>query len=105
MLIFSYVILFCVVVAVSVWLERSGRGFVSFVGVMCGMACACIGIFSLAMIPYYYGAGIKAEMLNKEFGTSYTTEQVFFAESIIDEIREVQRNRVDLRVDMKGVAE
>lgn len=38
----------------------------------------------------------KAEILNAEYGTSYTREDVFYASSVIDTIREIDRKRVEV---------
>ena len=47
-------------------------------------------------VPFYYGAGLKADLINAEYGTSYTREQMFFASDIIDTVREIKRQRVEL---------
>lgn len=44
----------------------------------------------------YIGSGTKAELLNKTYGTNYTAKEVFFAEDIIEEIRRVQRTRIEI---------
>ena len=43
---------------------------------------------------YYIAAGHKAELLNKEYGTNYTQADVFYASSVIDLVREIDRMRL-----------
>lgn len=44
----------------------------------------------------YYGASYKAEIINREFGTSYTQQEVFYASDVIDTIQQIKRQRVEL---------
>jgi len=42
-------------------------------------------------------ATIKARMINREYGTEYTAEEVFYAEDIIDTIQQIKRTRIDIQ--------
>lgn len=42
----------------------------------------------------------KARIINREFGTHYTQQDVFWASDVIDEIRELQRKRIELNGDL-----
>lgn len=53
------------------------------------IAGICIGVS-------YIGSGTKAELLNKTYGTNYTAKEIFFAGDIIEEIRRVQRTRIEI---------
>lgn len=53
-------------------------------------------VASVVLVPSYLSAEVKAEVINKEFGTNYTQRDIFYAESVIEEIQEVKRQRIEL---------
>jgi hypothetical protein len=75
-----------------------------FIGFMTVVIACMLTLAYLVAIPFYLAAGYKAEIINEQFGTSYTREQVMFASDVIDSVREVQRQRIELNGDLvKGV--
>ena len=42
----------------------------------------------------------QAKLINREYGTSYTREEVFYASSVIETIREIDRKRIELNGDL-----
>lgn len=87
------------------WGEKRWDGIHSFFGLIgfflagfSGLA-AFIGIFAAFN---YVASGVKADIINRAYGTSYTQEEVFYAKDIIEEIRHIQRNRneIDLKVEI-----
>lgn len=44
----------------------------------------------------WFAADYKAKIINREFGTNYTKEEVFWAGDVIDTIREVARKRIEV---------
>jgi len=100
----------------------------SIVLIVLGVVCFTVGMDSLEDWPIPVGAisiilgfigaivfGIgfvswesakqKALILNERYDTNYTTKQVFYAESVIDEIRQIERFRsestINLNIDKK----
>ena len=67
-----------------------------------GAVSAVIGtlliIVMLLVNMTWYRADVKRKILNDTYGTTYTTEQVFFASDVLEVIREIQRKRIELRV-------
>jgi len=60
-----------------------------------------IGLLFIATFGFQWAAaGHKAEMLNREFGTRYTQSEVFYAEDVIDEIRQIKRQRIEVNGDL-----
>ena len=61
---------------------------------------AVFGFFGLALYALaafnYVGAGQKAEIINREYGTNYTQKEVFYASDVIETIREMKRQRIEL---------
>ena len=82
--------------------EKDEYSFLGFAGFMLcivggiGLVMYCVLFFS------YVSAGHKAKIINREFGTNYTQEEVFYAEDVIDAIAEVKRTRVELNGDLMG---
>lgn len=76
-------------------------GFIG--GALCP-AFAATGMVGLVMYAglalYYFGAEHKAEVINREFGTNYTQQEVFYAGGVIDIIREAQIKRVEINGDL-----
>lgn len=55
----------------------------------------------LSLIPFtllYHGAKYKAEIINREFGTEYTQEEVFYADDVIGIIQQIKRQRIELDI-------
>ena len=44
----------------------------------------------------WMAADYQAQIINREYGTNYTREEVFFASDVIDTIRELDRKRIEL---------
>lgn len=68
----------------------------------------CLGLFSIFLLVVvalsawsWVSAPVRAEIVNKEFGTNYTAQQIFFAEDVIDEIRELKRTRVSADIKLE----
>ena len=48
----------------------------------------------------YIASEHKANILNREYQTNYTREEVFYASDVIDTIRELDRKRIELNGDL-----
>lgn len=70
-----------------------------------GVISAFAGVFGLAAIGIYaypwVAAEVKADLINREYGTNYTQAEVFYASDVIDTIRQIQRQRVDASVTIR----
>ncbi len=81
--------------------EKSGYStFFEFIGVVLGVISVVAFLVSMVCGVFYYGAGYKAEIINREYGTSYTREEVFYAGDVIDTIRQLQRQRIEVNGDL-----
>ena len=65
-----------------------------------GVIFAMVGITGLLIYSFvgyeYIAAGYKKDLINAEFNTEYTQAQIFYASDVIDEIRELKRQRIEL---------
>ena len=70
--------------------------------------CVVVGVIAItaalfgAIFLCFYGfnwksAAVKAEIINKEYKTNYTQEQVFYASDVIGTIRQIQRTRFEIQ--------
>lgn len=48
----------------------------------------------------YIASGYKTSIINREYQTNYTREEVFWASDVIETIRELDRKRVELNGDI-----
>lgn len=61
----------------------------------------CTGLIIYSLMAYnYVAAEYRAGILNREYGTSYTRKDVFYASSVIDTMRELDRKRVEINGDV-----
>ena len=78
----------------------SGWAMIGGVAGVSGLiACGALAI-AIALCSFnYLSAPYQARLINQEFGTHYTKEDVFFAGDVIDEIRELKRTRIEVKGD------
>lgn len=107
MFIFSYVAFLIVLCASGLVLSRYGsdgydsRHFLALMSglVSCGAAAlgAAIGV---CVLYSWVSAETRAAIVNREYGTSYTQSEIFYAEDIIDTIRQIKRTRIEATVNV-----
>jgi hypothetical protein len=87
--------------AFSCWVLH---GSYSFFSQLVAPVFVFLGLFGLIAYTFicwdYFAAWHKAEIINREFGTSYTQIEVFYAESVIDTIQEIKRSRIEVNGDI-----
>ena len=62
-----------------------------------------LGFFSLTCWNWY-SAEYQAKIINSEYGTNYTREDVLYASNVIDTIQQINRNRVEINGNVMGAA-
>lgn len=71
---------------------------------ICGVVIG--GVVTIAAIGYavnfwdWFASEYKAAIINREYGTNYSREEVFFASDVIDTIRELDRKRIEVNGDL-----
>jgi len=48
----------------------------------------------------WFAADYKAQIINREYGTAYTKEDIFWASDVIDKIRQLDRKRIEINGDL-----
>lgn len=72
------------------------HGFAFVLGVVGVVASIASWVIWLVAIWEWIGAEYKADILNREYGTNYTREELFWAKDVIDTVRELDRKRVEV---------
>lgn len=57
-------------------------------------------LFYALVVGSYIGAGYKKDIINREYNTNYTQAEVFYASDVIDIVRELNRNRLEINGDL-----
>lgn len=93
-----------VVAALMAWLllwkfsdGYSGGAFLSslaggFLALAAGFAAVAYAFVAWA----WFASEYQANIINREYGTNYTREEIFWASRVIDTVRELDRKRVEV---------
>ena len=89
-----------VAVGVGILLIATNHGLGVFFG-----AVISIGAGLAAVVYAFVGwswmvSEHKAKIINREYGTAYTREEIFWAADVIDTVRELDRKRIELNGDL-----
>lgn len=77
-----------------------GRSLAGLLGVFAIIGTALGAAAYVALVWQWIGADYRASIINREYGTKYTREEVFYASDVIDTIRELDRKRIELNGDV-----
>lgn len=70
-----------------------------------GVLATLAGLIGCVMTAFlalqYTGAQHKADIINREYGTSYTQAEVFYASDVINIVRELDRKRYEINGDFR----
>lgn len=86
--------------AIGVMCMYADNLFQECVGVA-SMVIAALGLMTYCFLVFdWVGSKYKTEIINREYGTDYTRYEIFYASDVIDEIRELNRKRVEINGDL-----
>lgn len=63
-------------------------------------------VLGVAILTYvfaglsWFAAEHKANIINREYGTNYTAQEVFWAEDVIETVRQIDRQRYEINGDL-----
>lgn len=69
-------------------------------GLLLAVAAGICAITYMFVGWAWLSAEHKATIINREYGTAYTQEEIFYAESVIDTIRQLDRKRYEVNGDL-----
>lgn len=65
-------------------------------GVITGLFAFALTIVVMSFGYDWYAANYKASIINREYGTNYSREEVFYAKDVIDTIQQINRKRIEV---------
>jgi hypothetical protein len=102
-MLFALIAFAALCVALVVWGDAR-YGFFAGAAMLLGAAGVLISfvvlLFYISIGWDWLASGTKAELLNREYGTHYTLEEIFFASDLIDTIRDLDRKRIEVNGDL-----
>ena len=78
---------------------------VIFNDLICPIFAIVSGILILIYAGFsfsYFSSKYKADIINREYGTSYTQAEVFYASDVINTVRELNRSRIEAKIHIDG---
>lgn len=76
--------------------NKCDEEYFSTFGFIFGIISLVLLILGSMVSAKYVECQYKAKIINREFNTRYTTEEIFWAEDVLDKIREVKRQRIEI---------
>ena len=74
--------------------------FIGCIGIMF-LLVGGVGLMIFSCLVYsWIGSDYKAKIINREYGTNYTQEEIFYANDVINVIHEIKRQRVEINGDL-----
>lgn len=84
--------------------SEDGYGFIHgaafFAAVLLSIATAFTGVAYVWQGWSWIAAEQKANIINREYGTNYTQEEVYFASDVIETVRQLGRKRIEVNGDL-----
>jgi hypothetical protein len=96
----SILVAILVILFVSLYLSNARNDVLEFVGII----GVCVGLCILVVYCFvswnYFAAEYKKDIINREYKTNYTQEEVFYASDVIETVRELNRKRIEVNGDL-----
>ena len=72
------------------------EGILGISGGLSAIICI-ISLFVCLLCGYeWIASGYQANIINKEYGTDYSREEIFYGSNVIDKIQEIKRQRIEI---------
>ncbi len=85
------------VTVLSIWLKGKmgyhGGGDIAALFAILGFASLLVYCIFVIL---YVSAGYKVDIINREYKTNYTRSEMFYASGVIETVRELHRERVEI---------
>ena len=73
------------------------KGFIAgLTAVILSISTAVTIICYCYLVWEWQASAYKVAIINREYGTKYTREEIFYATNVIDTIREIDRKRIEI---------
>lgn len=80
--------------------DGTAAAIAGVIGVFLGIACGIAAIAYAILAWSWFAADYKAKIINREYNTNYTQEEIFYASDVIETIRQLDRKRIELNGDL-----
>lgn len=98
-IVFGIIMAVVLVIALSVWAEKDceWHNFIAgFMALILGAATG-IAIIIFCFIVWSWNASeYKANIINREYNTEYSREEIFYGSDVIETIRKLDRKRIEI---------
>lgn len=74
-------------------------------GITSGTVATIFLVIFCCFIWNWQASEYQAKIINREYDTDYTREEVFYASNVIDTIQKLERTRTELIINTKGKEE
>jgi hypothetical protein len=82
------------------WNHEAFAALMLLLSLLAGVGGLFSLVFCAGLSVSWVASDHKARILNNEYGTSYTQEDVFYASDVIDTIRNLDRKRIEINGDL-----
>jgi hypothetical protein len=96
MILCAIVVSFCAAGMILWYGEGKGSIFLLFIGVLLFIVTGISSISYSFTAWGWLASEHKMHIVNREYGTSYSREEIFYASDVIDTIRELDRKRFEV---------
>ncbi len=91
------------IIALCIWANTAGH-YNNFFTEFAAPLFASTGFVGLVIYSclawQYFAAEYRKDIINREYGTSYTQLEVFYASKVINTVRELERQRIEVNGDI-----
>lgn len=102
--IFAAIVIAGIISVVLTWYGGYGfelrHSFAEVTGIFCSILTGISALVYSYVVWEWIAAEHKAKIINREYGTHYTQEEVFYAHDVIEVVRQIARNRYEINGDI-----
>ena len=84
--------------------DRTYKGFMECIGLVITAVSVCVACIAFLVVVVcgwsWQSSKYKADIINREYNTQYTRQEIFYASDVINTVRELDRKRIELNGDL-----
>lgn len=84
--------------------DKTYNVFIECIALAITVVSACVACIALSVVAVcgwsWQSSKYKADIINREYNTQYTRQEIFYASDVIDTVRELDRKRIELNGDL-----
>ena len=98
-ILFGILLAIVLIVVLAYWASDGSEWYNAFAAILAVLLSIATGFTTIAYcfcIWEWNASAYKAQIINREYGTNYTREEIFYAHDVIDKIQELNRQRIEI---------